>query len=65
MKKKTKELCTHLINLGWSDEISKDVSKAYMKDGIQGIVKASEWMNDEQHDNTHAITMDIASWYLK
>ena len=65
MKKKNKKLYTHLVKLGWSDDIAKDVSKAYMKNSIQGVVKASEWMNDKQHDYTHAITMDVASWYLK
>ncbi len=64
MKKQTKELFDHLVKLGWSGDIAKDVSKAYMKNSIQGVVKASEWMNDKIHDETHAITMDIASWYL-
>lgn len=65
-KEQTKELYNYLVKVGWAEHISEEVSKAYIKNGIQGIVKASEWMNDtSEHDYTHGITMDIASWYLK
>jgi len=64
MKKQTKILYSHLVKCGWSEDIAKDVSKAYMKDSIEGVIEAAKWMNDEEHDYTHEITMDIAKWYL-
>ena len=60
------ELRDFLVGQGLSADIADDVHDAYAssseRDWIDNVWRATEWMNDDEHDYTGEIQGMIQSW---